>query len=501
VANGGSNNLTRIKKSDSTTTTIAVGNVPIGIAVDETYCWVANAVSNNCTRIKKSDLTTTNIAVGTHPRGVAVDETYCWVANWGSNNVTRIKKSDSTTTTIDVGRTPNGIAVDEAYVWVANSGSNDVTRIKKSDSSTTTIAVGNVPIGIAVDETYCWVANCNSNNVTRIKKADSTTTTIDVGQNPFGIAVDETYCWVANCNSNNVTRIKKSDSTTTTIDVGQNPFGIAVDETYVWVTNRSSHNVTRIKKADSTTTTIDVGRNPHSQGDMTGYAYASGSVPISIKPEVITLTSEADLTKIIKDGLTDLRDSSRRRKAEAVLVGLKEKAARSLVEAFNDEDKKEEETYQTLLKEIKELIPRLGAEEWAEREEAQTRLEAIIDHKAIPPLKEAKEKDPDPEIRMRANRALSRIEEQGYSELELKRRGFISSLLNIIGNIGSIKQPALMCFVRSLSDNDSLLRRLSYRWLKKLTGKELPFEPAKSPPEEAFHIKSWESLIEKEFSE
>ncbi|MDI6788519.1 MAG: hypothetical protein QME51_09125, partial [Planctomycetota bacterium] len=89
--------------------------------------------------------TTTNISVGTTPRGVAVDDTYVWVANTNSNNVTRILKSDLTSSTIAVGTTPIGVAVDETYCWVTKGeGSNNATRIKKSDLTTTTISVGNV---------------------------------------------------------------------------------------------------------------------------------------------------------------------------------------------------------------------------------------------------------------------------------------------------------------------------------------------------------------------
>ncbi|MFH1231672.1 MAG: hypothetical protein V1709_09280, partial [Planctomycetota bacterium] len=154
-------------------------------AVDD-YVWVANASSNNVTRILKSDSTTTNITVGSSPIGVAVDKTYCWVANYGSANITRITKSLLATTNITVGTEPYGIAVDETYCWVTNWGSNNVTRILKSDSTTTTIAVGTGPEGVAVDGTYCWVANYGSSNVTRILKADSTTTTIAVGTNPEG---------------------------------------------------------------------------------------------------------------------------------------------------------------------------------------------------------------------------------------------------------------------------------------------------------------------------
>ncbi|MFH0889255.1 MAG: hypothetical protein V1871_08630 [Planctomycetota bacterium] len=274
VANFSSNNVTRIQKSTSITTTITVGNYPIGVAVDEVYCWVANYNSNNVSRIQKSDLSTTNIAVGNRPAGVAVDETYCWVANNGSNNVTRILKSNTAITdTITVGSSPSEVAVDGTYVWVANISSNNVTRIQKSDLSTITIAVGTGPYVVAVDETYCWVANYNDNTVTRIQKSTSITTTIAVGTGPEGVEVDETYCWVANSNSANVTRIQKSDLSTTTIAVGTTPWGVAVDATYCWVANYGDDTVTRITKSTSATTTIAVGTRPYSFGDMTGYAY------------------------------------------------------------------------------------------------------------------------------------------------------------------------------------------------------------------------------------
>ena len=276
VTNYGSSNVSRIKRSDSSTANITAGNGTRGVAVDESYCWVVNSGANNVSRVKKSDLTAVTIAAGTSPLGIAVDEAYAWVANYSSNNVTRINKADSSTTSIAVGTNPAGVAVDGTYVWVANSGSSSVTRILKSDSTKTTISVGSGPSGIAVDATYCWVANSSSNNVTRINKADSTKTTISTGSLPSGVAVDETYCWVSNNGSNNVTRIKKSDLTTTTVAVGSAPNGVSVDGAYVWVANYgggSGNTVTRILKSNSSTINITVGTGPLSLGDMTGYAY------------------------------------------------------------------------------------------------------------------------------------------------------------------------------------------------------------------------------------
>ncbi|MDI6788226.1 MAG: fibronectin type III domain-containing protein, partial [Planctomycetota bacterium] len=266
----------------------------IPTAVDD-YVWVAS-IYGNVTRILKSDITQkTTIAVGTYySYGVAVDETYVWVANWiggSGNTITRILKFDLTKTTITVGSNPQGVAVDGTYVWVANSGSNNVTRINKLDLTTSMIVAGSSPGGIAVDENYCWVANYGSNNVTRILKSDLSTATIVVSTQPWGIAVDGTYCWVSSNNSWNVTRILKSDITQkTTIALGtgaKGANGVAVDATYVWVANYASSTVTRILKSDLSATTIGIGGNPWSLGDMTGYAYDNYSnAPLSVyKPD------------------------------------------------------------------------------------------------------------------------------------------------------------------------------------------------------------------------
>jgi|GEM_PF-2253389 len=110
------------------------------------YVWITNYADNTITRIDKSDLTTTVVSVGTSPQGVAVDNNYVWVANNADNTTTRIDKSDLSTTTINVGSNPIGVSVDSNYVWVANNGDDNVIRIDKSDLTTTVVSVGNQPI-------------------------------------------------------------------------------------------------------------------------------------------------------------------------------------------------------------------------------------------------------------------------------------------------------------------------------------------------------------------
>jgi len=83
---------------------------------------VTNEYSGNVTRITKSDLSTTTIAAGTLPSGVAIDATYCWVANgtngsFSSNTITRILKSDLSTTTIGVGAGPISLGDMTGYAY------------------------------------------------------------------------------------------------------------------------------------------------------------------------------------------------------------------------------------------------------------------------------------------------------------------------------------------------------------------------------------------------
>jgi YVTN family beta-propeller protein len=251
VANG-SSNVTRILRSDNTTTNIAVGTSPFAIWGDTTHVYVANRSSNNVTCILRSDNTTTTIAVGSLPEGIWGDGTHVYVANSGSSNVTRILRSDNTTTTIYVGGNPNAIWGDTTHVYVANRSSNTVLRILRADNTIYSASVGVYPYGIWGDTAHVYISNFNSNNVTCILRSKSTTTTIAVGDRPTGIWGDDTYVYVANLGHSNITRITRADNTTTNIAVGASPIGVWGDETHVYVANNSSNNVTCILRSKDT---------------------------------------------------------------------------------------------------------------------------------------------------------------------------------------------------------------------------------------------------------
>ncbi len=102
-------------------------------AVDD-YVWVANEGSNNVTCIKKSDSSTTTIAVGNGPYGVAAlpNGNYVYVTNQFDDNVSVIRASDNReVATISVGDDPQGVAVlpNGNAVYVTNSIDNTVSVI------------------------------------------------------------------------------------------------------------------------------------------------------------------------------------------------------------------------------------------------------------------------------------------------------------------------------------------------------------------------------------
>ena len=223
--------------------TLAVGSIPIGIAVNSTTnrIYVANFSSNTVTSIDGSnDTIITTIPVGANPVGVAVDlaSNLIYVANSGGNNVSVIDGSTNVVTaTIPVGKTPFGVAVNNSSggsnVFVANDGDNSVSVISAATGQVVaTTPVGMAPHGVAADPNtgLTFLTNRNSNSVTVINNTSlNVAATIPVGFSPLFLGVDSTggHVYVPNTNSGTVSVIDESTDAVTQVQVGGEPFGIA----------------------------------------------------------------------------------------------------------------------------------------------------------------------------------------------------------------------------------------------------------------------------------
>ncbi len=117
------------------------------------------------------------VAVGDFPTGVAVNEktNRIYVANAGSDTVSVIDGATNTMiSTIAVGDGPFGVAVNEKTnrIYVANAGSDTVSVIDgATDTMITTIPVGIGPTGVAVNEktNRIYVTNLLSDTVSVIQ--------------------------------------------------------------------------------------------------------------------------------------------------------------------------------------------------------------------------------------------------------------------------------------------------------------------------------------------
>jgi YVTN family beta-propeller protein len=228
---------------------------------------------------------TATIAVGNLPFGVAVtpDASAVYITNFSDNTVSVIDTSSNTVTaTIPVGREPLGVAVtpDGRLVYVTNRADSTVSVIDPAVKGSwrqrnhytrlyhrksmifPPIAVGHVPAGVAIspDGSTVYVVNQADNTVSVIDTLTNTVTgsPITVGFSPFGVAItpDGNTVYVTNSDDDTVSVI---DTTTKTvirspIPVGVDPLGVTVsaDGSTVYVTNLLDNTVSVIATPTNT---------------------------------------------------------------------------------------------------------------------------------------------------------------------------------------------------------------------------------------------------------
>ena len=140
IPSGGDGNVVRINTADETSTKVAFGDDPYGVAVSPKGDYLSGA--DSVTLLRTSSFASTDaqvlMDVGRDPRGVAIESRgdYAYVANYGDDTVSEIYiPSFTVTDTIDVGHGPWGVAAyyDEVdatpKVYVSNNQDNSISVI------------------------------------------------------------------------------------------------------------------------------------------------------------------------------------------------------------------------------------------------------------------------------------------------------------------------------------------------------------------------------------
>jgi YVTN family beta-propeller protein len=211
VTNRGGGSLTAVDPRDGGTTTVSIGDQPLGVAVHGTRAWVAAHGDDEVVAVDTAAVAVVDrLRVGDGPAGVVVNGagTRLYVGNYRAGTVTVLDAADGTTrATIDVGGFPLGMALsaDGATLWVADYGGSRVVLIgTASDTVTGVVRVGRRPIGVALaaDGTRAWVTCAGDDAVAVVdaaaKRVVARTPTARL---PLGVAVDSAgEVWVASSN-------------------------------------------------------------------------------------------------------------------------------------------------------------------------------------------------------------------------------------------------------------------------------------------------------------
>lgn len=184
--------------------TITVGDGPWGVAAhhdeqdDTPVVYVADHRDDSVTVIDEDNETTT-IDVGDGPVGLAVtpDGDNVYIANSNDDTVSIIDTHTGTVVDIvNVGSSPWGIAVgaDGDYVYVTNSGADTVTVIRTANHSVAgTYTVGKTPRGVSAPRngTFAYVVNQgegqDNGSISKIDMDEKTVTEVAAG------VIDEAY--------------------------------------------------------------------------------------------------------------------------------------------------------------------------------------------------------------------------------------------------------------------------------------------------------------------
>lgn len=230
---------------------------PRGTAVDDTHIYVADTNRNDVQVFDKGTLSAASPAAPTfvtkfgasgsedgqfqNIHGIAVDNTYIYVADTSRNDVQVFRKSDRGFVAKFGGTgTENGeftgawgIAVDNTHIYVTDVARHDVQAFDKGNlSAATPVApafiakfgssgAGNgqfrAPYGIAVDNTYIYVADEGRDDVQVFTKSTRAYASKFGGRgtengkftSAWGVAVNNTHIYVTDALQSNVKVFRK----------------------------------------------------------------------------------------------------------------------------------------------------------------------------------------------------------------------------------------------------------------------------------------------------
>ncbi|MCL4557868.1 MAG: beta-propeller fold lactonase family protein [Deltaproteobacteria bacterium] len=243
---------------------IYIGTNPsmVTISPDESTAYITNYGDNNVyiMNLTNGSFTTSTVAVGSRPIGIAVANNRVFVTNYQDDTFSYFPVGSSSVTTVRTwGGGPISIAADSNAnnVYVANSGANAVNvfrynyQVSNNYGVVTTVTTGSYPSAVLLsqDGTKLYVANAGDNSISVIDTSSNdvvdTISLSSLGGHPNALALtSDGYLMVINSPIGGITIVQTSnDQVISTFNVGSSLEQVFLSGPDAYVTDFSANRV------------------------------------------------------------------------------------------------------------------------------------------------------------------------------------------------------------------------------------------------------------------
>lgn len=276
---------------------------PTGIAYDENYFYATTTYSTTMDSLHKLEITDSSctriITIGgtngsgndqfNNPYGVAVDDTYVYVADTTNHRIKKHLKSDLSYVTqlgytlyanqyINTQNLPYNILIDNNFLYVTNTSYPGIQKYTLDFNYISTIGFTSgyaydeflSPKGTTIANGYMYIVDGILGRITKrdMKEFDVNIQFAGAGTDfnyfyvPLSIDSDENYYYIINYGISRLEKRRKSDyyleayfggpyAVTTAIGFFLNaPSDVLVDGDYVYVTDRTNHRIIKLNKSN-----------------------------------------------------------------------------------------------------------------------------------------------------------------------------------------------------------------------------------------------------------
>jgi len=233
-----------------------VSRLPVALAHDGTWLWIASAFSRMLTQLDPFDgREIAQLPLPNVPTAMVYAEGFLWTANEFAGSVTKISAEGGVVGDFPVGSGPRALVSDGESLWVASEKGESVVRLDPgSGEFVASFPVAGGPVALEFDGSALWVALSDSAEVVALDRSNgSIVKRVTIGGRPVALLFDGETLWVADQIGDSVIGLDVATAEPrTTLSVEGGPFAfawLACGEGCgdLWVASEAADTVSRIR--------------------------------------------------------------------------------------------------------------------------------------------------------------------------------------------------------------------------------------------------------------